>query len=488
MRARILIFTFAALAGLLLLVMLRQPPILTGDGREYFAMLAAFRQHGTPDVRAQDVEATTRLAAANGYDAGEIQTGFFPARDGRLYGYHFWFYSLLAVPFDSVLRLIGRSGFRSFQLLNASLVLGAIAVVLSLRSIPRNRRVALVALAVISPVLWYVRWPHPEVSSWAFSLIAVACLLAGRHTAAVLSASIASLQNPPLIFLAAATGAVALCKRENWRVHRLVGLAAALAVGLIPSAFYLWKFGTPNLIAKLGYSRVELITPTRVASVFFDLNQGLLPYAPVLLVLALFGVFRIFRRPDVTKVALLLALLVAVVSASTTTNWNSGCDGLMRYGVWMIPMVAGLALPVSISERGRAIVFAFALTFQTFLVVFDPLTCQAQQPGGRAPYLTHSLPARIALCHLPRSYNPEPEIFVDRTIGRDFGQLHWPLPVAFSCDGRVTKILADRTTLPAIVRDYEVDPAWLLSEQQAMADQMGLFYVHPPSGAVKVRP
>ena len=93
------------------------------------------------------------------------------------------------------------------------------------------------------------------------------------------------------------------------------------------------------------------------------------------------------------------------------------------------------------------------------------------------------------LTHHPRTYWVEPEVFIERTDQRD-GWPYFPAehPVGYAApDGTVTKLLLNAASVERVGQRYEVDPAYLSALRERAAGEPGLFYAHPPAGAVRSR-
>ena len=160
------------------------PPLPLGDFCEYVQMTGSLANHGSPELRPEDappllghcpwvrsvVDDARRPAHVGPYSL---------ARNGQYYSYHFWGYSLAAVPATLVRRALGAIEWTAFPITNGVLLMGALTCVAVLSPLPPYRRLALVALTLASPALWLLRWAHPEVFSYA--LVTTALVLADRE-------------------------------------------------------------------------------------------------------------------------------------------------------------------------------------------------------------------------------------------------------------------------------------------------------------------
>jgi hypothetical protein len=400
----------ALLLGVLLLLgeAVARPPIQAGDAGEYLVMAESLFRHGTPDLRAADVRRLADLEArAHGpLNFADLTRGFFESPRGGTYSYHFWGFSLLTLPAKVLLRLFRLDELRAPSLTNALLL--SLALALSLRARGGSaRQWGLFLLSLFSPVLFFVRWPHTEAASFAFVLIALLSDDAGRPATAVLAASLAAMQNPPLLLLVLVL-ALGAAVRDR-RPAALARLALAALPALAPLAFYYWKFGVPSLIGREAADS-HLVSLRRFLELFLDPNLGLLWALPITLPLFLWVLVRGGGGSRTLVLRNALVLVVMAAGATATLNWNHGTTGPSRYTVWMLPLLFhGILPPTFTGSR----LLAPAIVSQALLVLLHG------GPEAQPDYLEHSFVSRAVLEIAPRLYNPTPEVFVERTLHRE---------------------------------------------------------------------
>jgi len=418
-----------AVTGLLLVAAaLVLPPRPHGDAGEYLLVLESFYRHGSPELQPRDVAALRQVlqGAGRSLDESRVLPHFHPGRDGRLYCYHFWGYSLAGVPARHLVAALGLDPLRALPLTNA--VLFALALVaVGFLPWPPGRRLALGGLLLFSPALAFLLWPHPEVFSFALVAVALCLTLSGRRTLAVLAAALGSVQNPPLVLLVGLLWLLAIgAERERAggkRVRRwaraLAGPSLAAAPAFLPAAFFRWQFGVFNLSVRPNEALASL-SFRRGLDLVFDLNLGVLPHAPVTLGLAVVGAVVALAGRRVLPAVLVLGLLPLLMYACTAnSNWNNDTAGPSRYVVWLFPLLAFVAAaetggPASRRPGRRA---AWALG----LAVVTQAAAVLVRGGPLAPsdFLEHSPAARFVLNRWPARYNPEPLVFVERTLGHE---------------------------------------------------------------------
>jgi hypothetical protein len=464
------------------------PPPLAGDVWEYWVIAESLDRHGSPELQPGDIDPVVGEPPRYYYpppppkEKGEIWYAYETAPDGRSYGTHFWGYAFCGVPAKRFLRYTERSQLGWPGLSNAMWFVLAIGVVLFVSRAPVVERCALAALAAAGPAWVYVGWPGPELYSWAFVLVSVSMYRDRRYVLSGVAVGLSAMQNPPVLIFGAVPVLAAVLERR-WNS----ALASALggALGLIPFGFFYYHFGKPNLIVEDNNVSPALISWVRTWSQIADFNQGLLAYVPLLVVGAAVGAARLVATRDRHGLVLVGGAVAVALGTQVSRNWNSGCDGLQRYLVWMLPLWAGVAV-AGIGGRWRLWAFVvLAVGVHASLVAvyrhYDP---DSQGNLGHGPL------AKWVLNNYPQAYWVEPEIFVERTRHAD-DWLRKPsrLPVGYSRpDGTISKMLVDPRDLDAVTRAYETDPEYLTALRAEAVGRSGPFFAHPPRGTVRLRP
>jgi hypothetical protein len=470
-----------------------------GDGWEYLAMLEAFDRHGSFDVRPDDITAmfagidaaaAARDRAARRQPAREVYGDELPHRfviaaDGRAHADHFWLYPLAAYPARRLLRAAGAPEFNALIVTNvlcAALALGAVLV--AGRGTP-GRRLSWALLLVTTPVAWYLTFTGVEVFCWALVVAALVGLERDAYGAAAVAAGLAAAQTPPLALVAAVPALVAA-----WRGH-WPGAARAVAgasVTAISAAYYLRHFGEPSLLTRTN-TDLGLVSLSRFASLLLDLNVGLLPYVPVLLVALPVAAFRHLVRRDVRALALTLALVGVLFAVQVQVNWNTDGRGLHRYLVWLLPIVSWLVAEAW-EGRARTGLVAVSVAVSGAVLVVDPPSAEN--------WLEHRALARRVMQDAPVLYNPPYETFLERSAhgepppawllqGRRDAWMT-ALPVAHGrASGEVTKLLVHRASAARLTERYRVAADYLPALLALARGSATPIYVHPPPGTVWAR-
>lgn len=378
-------------------------PRISGDGTEYVTMTESWIHHFSPEARPSDFAST---ASALPFQKGlNVAKGYYRAPNGVFYSYHFSFYSLLCVP-AALFFLVNHGTIVGAFLATDTILLSlAVASILFLSALATRQKIVFTTLLLVSPVWWYLHGTAVEISSLSFVVLALSALSCKRYPLAAFLAALASLQNPPLLVLVLYI--VALSTSTKHRKTIAQTLAASL-ISLLPFAFYEHYFGVPSLIKALGMASFDFVSWQRIASAFFDLNQGFLPYVPGIVLMTFYSVASACYHRKWDIVLLFACVLGVLALCATTFNWNSGAFGLMRYLLWTYPLLIWIVVQsFQFHSRGSQLALAATLLCQLCVVRI-----------GYGDYLHFTPLSKWVQAKYP-NYPLEAEIWKERTAHED---------------------------------------------------------------------
>ncbi len=430
MRSRRLeVASLALFAVFVLRPALRDRPQPQGDGAEYFFTAESLLNHGTPFLEREDLDSMGELARRHGREEELAfpSSLYLASPTGAVQGIHFWAYPLATLPARALLRAFGEHELKAPQITNGILLLSALVHVLYFSTLPALAARVFAAGLVMAPLLHFVLWPHPEVFSTALAASALVFRHDRRPIPAVLCAALASTQNTPLVLLAG--WLLASSFRAAGRGDRAL-LAAAFLPALAPSALALLTLGTPHVLIRAGAADPANLSLRRALDLLLDPDIGLLPYAPLTLVVAGAAVALRPSRPEVEDAILLFAMAFA---CTVVTNWNSGTSGPSRYGVWLLPLAVDIVAR-SAGGPSRALRAAAVLA----VAVQAAIAIGRGGPHAGDDHLRHSAVATVVLDRWPSLYDPDFEVFTERTRHEEGPPMG---PVVFVVEGRCRKAL-----------------------------------------------
>jgi hypothetical protein len=432
---------------------------LRGDVDEYALMTIALANHYSPDVQMTDVRQAQQLMPnhkaylqqiADGIEAGRQvpRPGFYRGLNGKVYAIHFFAYSALAVLPFKFLQMLGREPLESLLLVNLSFIF-----VLGLglfRFFGSSKKASLgLSFFFFCGGLNYLYWSGPETMSAAALCAALLFYVLGNYLSASILIGLAAMQNPPLILAVMFLPLLHVAMRyqskdsllQNLRqelpLRALFGGGIAVCALLLTMAFNWSVFAVPNIIVKVATS-TDFISWQRLHSLFFDWNQGMI-VGQLGIWLAICLLFFTAREGCISLARRLLLLVIAVcfsvslaIPALSTGNWNSGAIGMMRYAFWggMPLLFIFLFFLKHVADNNRN--FVRTILFIQFICTVSAYTYDD---------VHHSPVAKLFLKFAPGLYNPEPEIFVERSLHLDGAELSPDKVFVFDDTAMPTKIL-----------------------------------------------
>lgn len=446
----------------LAVIVWRISPYISGDGAEYMLQTESLYNHYSMDIRDVDVKSsvinfnTTRVE-----EIWNVMKGRFLTSDGRDFAAHFGGYAAFVLPFKLVLKLFGSNQFRCFQLANAIFYICALCVVLfKLKSTWKNK-MFLLLLLICNPALYYITWTHTEIFSYSFTIIGLVYFYNKSYKLSALFISMAAMQNPALIFLGVIVGIdylVNLINIQKKQDHNVKFLN--LSINVVKSNFcdillmliaYI-PFFLPLIHTYINFHKLNLVasvameseyTIEKALSYLFDLNVGILPYTPVILILFIISIIIGLRKIKYKTILNIFALFGILYVISHQIQINSGMSGIMRYNVWIIPiMIFYIVLNREVLYKSDKVNSLFSISaIITLFVIFvsGGILCSNFNSNQFSPW------SKLIMNNIPSAYNPYHGIFISRTTNMEAYSTDKPI-IYSDNNGFVRKILIKKGT------------------------------------------
>ncbi|NBX37907.1 MAG: hypothetical protein EBR54_00645 [Flavobacteriia bacterium] len=427
-----------ALFGLVLFrYFANEEPYPTGDGIEYILTTEAWKNHASPDIRPTDYcsfkadflkhqtwESNYKRTAFDEVEQflnekPEIRKeygGFYRSSSGKVYGYHFVFYSLVNVPSRALVSWLNVHPIKAFLYTNLLFWLGFFAWILFGSAKQLMKNVFLLGILFFGGSFYYCAWTHPESLTCVLVGLSLWLLLQKKFHGALLFCALATLQNQPICFLLLWMFLV-VAWEYKFKVINLLIYPLYGAIAFLPSLYFYVLFGTTSLIKDAGFLSTDNVTLPRVLGFFLDLNQGMVLGIGLFLFLY-FGLWvrRVWQIVQTRKfdpwdlmpfVVLAITLLVACMN-----NWNHGMAIINRYAVWVEVMVL-MHVFVLLGDWNTRI----KASLVTLCGVSQLTLLYIHLPWNRFDWsnIQHMPLAKWAMRYDPTMYNPDPQIFIART-------------------------------------------------------------------------
>ena len=258
--------------------------------------------------------------------------GLYPDKNGDFRYYHFWTYSLLAAPIYLLLHIFSANEYYAFKILNVIALLIPFLLVFMRKKTCGS--LALFGLLIISPLIAYTDWQHPELL--LFALVFCSFYLTKSKRFAALGPvllGIAASQNVPILLLFPAQAFLWVRQSNTKLSNMLVSYVIGALLGMSSIVYYYIHFGTPSLISAIGQASLEFASIDRVMSLVSGPMLGAFWTMPACFLFLLFC----FGHSRNTEILLSITCIFAAAwLCSSTVNLNSGHVGVSRYMIWLL--------------------------------------------------------------------------------------------------------------------------------------------------------
>lgn len=484
------------------LILLIPPASRIGDGCEYMLMTMAWAEQGQPFANAEVMRIYEEFSYSQdaSYVSMEVLQPAFEklTLDGQMDFPHFWFYSLLAVPFYLILKLVGGDVAHCFTFLNIALL--GLTVSVAQRQFGKRAVAVIAALCFLSPALWFINKGHTEFFTVTVGTIGVMYLMKKQYAISFLFMALLSTQNPPFAIVGILIAGVAFCFDRRQLLQSWPALLAGCLIVSLHPLYYFARFGqvTPQLItgaASSGFKGWKELT-----CFVIDPDVGLIsncPWVVVPLIAVMFYAIWWKQKLNWPALGLILgSILILCWAQAKTNNFNhGGTIKVSRYALWYLPFLFPLLLQFynnyqRVSVWQRAAVWGFLIV----AVYFNSVKYWPQRGES---YLFQASLAEKFYDHFPAAYDPVPEIFIERNVRKELPTLEWAVSNRSGTkivihSGRLKRQLNRRRKQkpldPVGGMETNVDPDKLVDKLSKMAnlpDDDSWFFIDDAAGSLQ---
>lgn len=456
-------------------------PSVQGDGHEYIMQTVAFQNHFSFGISPEDFE-EVRAEFYNNQE-GLYNTYAHPAamiRDERGWAYsnHFGAYSAIVTIVKIVLLKLNIYPLWAFSITNLILWMAAILVIFFFLKTDDKRKFCVLILIMLNPVFFYLDWVHTEMYIFAFEVIGLVFYYNKQYARSIFALSVSAMQNVGVLPMAAIVGIAYILDcygrytRESqdknivrfilsyWKKILPYGLLYLPA--FLPIITTYMRFGVFNRVAAVAMENKYLLH--KAFDYLFDLNIGIFPYEPIILIafmaLIVLGLKK-FRQDAMLNLLGVGGILFII---SHQTQINSGMQEIMRYCVWIIPVMIFYVVlhwqPLNKKKNGLVTATILEGTFTAVVISYCVWF------GGAYSYVEFANWTKKIIDIAPQIYNPTHGIFYSRTSGME--AYHWSIPVVYKNEyGYVRKILLSKEAEASFFNDS----FFLLDDQGNLIDK-----------------
>lgn len=424
---------------LLFFFLLYQPTTSGGDMLEYFAITETLIKNRTlylTDEALGNLKNSLDPGYFLNFEKSDWNGGllyYMRAKDGELYPVHFIFYSILALPFRLFLKLFQLNELNTLRITNLAIFTITAYIIMRYFLTSSFKRAVFLIVFYLSPLVWFLIWPGPDIYYSCLFLIAVFLFFQKRYILTLILTAFASWHSQPLLITL--VGFAAYCLSTKIKILEIEGkkqialdphvIPSMLLIFFLASLPYLYNyflFGilTPWTVLQDGWTQLngfglQNMSLKKLFEQFFDLNIGLFWYAPLIVILSGYFIFKSMVK-ERKSLFILLMVLITAFFYQTNPAWHYGTSGYgpTRHILFALPFLIYFVAMGIRAKAAHFVLLGLLVFFQLLVMSFN---------GFIAPdfmnTLSHSPYTRFVLDRWPQLYNPTPEIFIDRTNHTD---------------------------------------------------------------------
>ena len=445
-------FGFICLFFLIMLFYLKSiKPECYGDGGEYMLQSIAFQNHLSFGVTTADLQ-KAKIDFPKYADFLERVYNDHAMHEYKnaKYSNHYGVYSALVAPIMIITRALHINPLRAFSFTNWLLWLCAALAVFFFLNESRVKKNCILILVLLNPIFFYLNWTHTEVFSFAFTVIGLVFYYNKQYSRAILFLSIAAMQNLAINAFGMMVGidfiisCIVEYRLSNGKFNfsdfikkfwkKILPYGIFYIPALIPLISTYIRFGTYNLVAKVAMENKYVLS--KAFDYLFDLNLGIFPYEPILLIT--FIVMAVLGLKKNTRTTLInicgIGLMLYIIAHQVQINCGMEC--IMRYNVWIIPTLIFFCVLQSekIISSKRITIISCSEALFTVVIVFYAAFLGRFDSNHFAPW------TEFILTNMPAVYNPTHGIFYSRCLNQETYSTSFPV-CFFDKNGNVRKIL-----------------------------------------------
>jgi len=440
---------------------------LGGDIVEYYGITETVLNHrGFNLTKSDQTQLEKVLHPAYFQDPGYYIKG----KDGNRYPVHFFFYSLLVIPFRMFLHLFHLPEIKALSLTNVIIFSFSAFIIMKWLIKRPIHKFFFLTLYCISPIMSFFVWPGPDVFMISLLTIGVFAFFQKKYAVAAIITALASWHSQPLIITSAGFCLFYAVSETQFKMIKgkvklafqtdfLVPCILAGIICLVPYAYNYAVFGvfTPWTILQDGWTKlngfgVQNISLKKLFEQFFDLDMGLFWYYPLVFFWACIAIAHSILKKKWQTAFTVFLLIATAFFYQTNPGWHYGTSGYgpTRHVLFAVPFL--MYFIVTFLERKT---FSFILFFILIFSQLYVLSLNKFLEPDLTDTLRHSLYTLFVLNNIPNIYNPTPAIFVDRTNQTNFT---YPTSAIYKYKGQCKKAFVLKTDIQMLTNQCKTIP------------------------------
>ncbi len=426
------------------------------------------------------------------FDANTLKVlSGYQTRDGNgIITWYFPTYAIISLPLVLTLHWLNLPASYGFMYTNILLVMILVVVVYKYLKASDKKKMAVILLLTINPIIFYIPWLSGEILIFAFLGLMMVSWYNNWYKRAAIFLSIAGTLNATVMtagFIMILEYLVKWIKNKpsdktipaymKSNFLEIIKYGCCYIIGIVPMIYNYYNTGYINLTASYPSQTIGRESMLqRFRSYFIDLNYGYIPYYGILLILTIILLVFAFRKKQWRYIGIIAAFVCNVLLYSLMVHINCGATGIARYSSWcgllfVLPAIfyydAILNKPV-LKRVAQAMIGINIAILTVIIYVYGPYAASNTWNKGLDPITKYTLD------NYPGIYNPLGSSFYAETNNCIAGY-DYKTPVVYADDnGYVRKILATASDKEQLIDKYAVSQGnaeWFADQVNALSDK-----------------
>ena len=387
------------------------------------------------------------------------------ARDGGELAWYFPLYAFLCFPMYFVLKFLGYNTTMTFCLTNILALYVSITYLLIRLNSHIKNKILLILLLTINPIVFILPWCLAETVIYSIIILGLVEWYNKNYNLSAFFISLSAILNPTIIILGCPVFIEFINSiNDKEKIKKSVLLARHLInyspfLGVLLFNYYQTGFIVLQMAHSSFLHNNEGIL-SRFFAYFLDLNFGILPYYPFLLIIFCLMLICSIKIKEKRFVLISFAFIGNVILYSFMTHINCGMVGMARYNVWgTISFLFATILFKDIFFRTgilkKILPILIILNVGILAIILDTFGIYS---ANKTWYTSFTPIAEFILDRYPVIYNPLHSTFNSRVNHIDGGYDYTTPIIYVARDGYVRKILAsnkDKDNLLKMLKTVE---------------------------------
>ena len=419
---------------------------VAGEYDDYTLMTASMMYDKNYTISSKDVEYARKMFPDISEPLKNYSLSGYYTKNGDGIAWYAPTYSIFAIPFVIICKLIRISTSYSFRIANLSIYIFLLYWVFRKKNkvLSPKYKFTMMILLTVHPIFLLLKWNSAEIFIYSLLGMSVVSWFNKEYYKSAIFAALSASLNI-VIFLWCF---ILFCDyfikimNENKKVFnyailkKIIRYSSCYIVAILPYLFNYYHTKHFNLPAAFMTDfRLKNILE-RMMAYWFDLNLGFFPYMSVVLVLSIVIFVNAIKKREYKYVILFITALGISFGYSIASHINSGMEEMARYNTWNSIFLISIVI-YRLNEHKKNRFIDIFLIIGIFISAIVVVKSSKNDYAEMLPFATK------VLDNVPELYSPLKSTFNSRVSHIDGGYDYVTPIIYYDKNGDARKILVD---------------------------------------------